>query len=365
MTLVGFQLTLDVDLFTITSGELQCTCQGSLSTVHVTLRQASNRQNGFSTKDDAATSEWGPTGVECIATCELEPEERVVSALGDLEANRLPPGSIHPSERKGIFDADGSLRPNHGIDLSCLPGWFQEFRHEIYRELYECATRMIKLVRWHCNAHGGPKAIRSDAWLKWCWDGQPWQLMPPHLDWPGGEEVLPVSFDPNTQSTICSKMHLSELNEPVGHELFREAWELRRSRPRSALTLGIAAAEAGIKQFIVDTEPGTKWIVENLPSPPLSDLLRKYLPIMLEDHNIRNPASRPPNRLIMDPLVEGVKMRNRVVHGIDIPIEHDSLERALLAIRDILWMLDVYRGHEWARPFLRPETLEAWDPDHD
>jgi hypothetical protein len=60
--------------------------------------------------------------------------------------------------------------------------------------------------------------------------------------------------------------------EPVALQLFREAWELKRSNPRSALAIGIAAAEIGVKDLIASLIPNALWLVT--PSPagaPLPD----------------------------------------------------------------------------------------------
>jgi hypothetical protein len=39
----------------------------------------------------------------------------------------------------------------------------------------------------------------------------------------------------------------NRVNEPLGQELFCEAWEIRKTNPRSSLVIGIAAVETGFK----------------------------------------------------------------------------------------------------------------------
>jgi hypothetical protein len=43
------------------------------------------------------------------------------------------------------------------------------------------------------------------------------------------------------------------------------------------MILAVAAAEVGFKQFIVQMQPETKWLVANLPSPPLDKMLAEFL----------------------------------------------------------------------------------------
>ena len=54
-------------------------------------------------------------------------------------------------------------------------------------------------------------------------------------------------------------------NEPIGHELFLEAWELRKSNPRSALIIGMSAAEVGFKQCIGKLVRDAEWLATNAP----------------------------------------------------------------------------------------------------
>ena len=68
--------------------------------------------------------------------------------------------------------------------------------------------------------------------------------------------------------------------EPVAHQLLREAWELRSSNPRSALAIGIAAAEIGVKDLIASLVPNAQWLVMEMPSPPVVKILREYLPML-------------------------------------------------------------------------------------
>lgn len=51
------------------------------------------------------------------------------------------------------------------------------------------------------------------------------------------------------------------LDEPLGHLLFREAWNQRITNPTSALVIGMSAAEVAIKQFVSILVPDAEWLV--------------------------------------------------------------------------------------------------------
>ncbi len=51
----------------------------------------------------------------------------------------------------------------------------------------------------------------------------------------------------------------------------------------------------------------------------------------------------------------GVFMRNQIVHGRTTTITYQTLEEILLAIHDVLWILDYCSGFDWALEHVRPD----------
>jgi hypothetical protein len=147
----------------------------------------------------------------------------------------------------------------------------------------------------------------------------------------------------------------SSQREPVAHELWREAWNLRHPNPRSSLVIGVAAAEVGIKQLIATLVPQASSLVENIPSPPLDTMIRKVLPDLPIRADVE-PGRRAPRHL-RTAIVAAVEDRNRVVHLGAMP--RADLRDTLLAIREFLYMLDMYAGHSWAEALLAEKTRSA------
>lgn len=147
----------------------------------------------------------------------------------------------------------------------------------------------------------------------------------------------------------------SSQREPVAHELWREAWNLRHSNPRSSLVIGVAAAEVGLKQLIATLVPTAKSLVESLPSPPLDTIIRKVLPDLPIRADVE-PSRRGPRHL-RTAIIAAVEDRNRIVHLGAMP--RGDLRDALLAIREFLYVLDMYSGHAWAEALLTEQTRSA------
>lgn len=148
-----------------------------------------------------------------------------------------------------------------------------------------------------------------------------------------------------------------KLREPLGQELFREAWEQKYINPRSSLAIGISALEAGIKELVADLIPHAAWLARNAPTPPVYDILNDYLPKLPVKETVNGQVSVPPE--LLETVRKWVGRRNRMVHGNPENVEPKDLKELLLVVRDILWLLDYYRGSKWTIDYLRPQTRAA------
>lgn len=149
----------------------------------------------------------------------------------------------------------------------------------------------------------------------------------------------------------------SDAREPLPHQLLREAWNLHYRNPRGSLVIGVAAAEVGLKQLIAILVPYSRWLVEELPLPPLVSMMKNYLPeLPIRAQVERNRRCPKHLRTALD---AAVTERNAVVHrGIDPSV---NLRQTLIAVREFLYLLDLYAGQAWAASHLSEETIAALD----
>jgi hypothetical protein len=141
--------------------------------------------------------------------------------------------------------------------------------------------------------------------------------------------------------------------EPLGHLIFREAWDQRNLSPRSALVIGVTAAEVGLKKLIgslvEETQPGS-----------LHKILRGVLPTLpVKAKRTDDGPIMPPSELI-EQVEEAVKYRNKVVHEGAAPPKGQDLINMLQAIGDLLWICDIYQGDFWAIEHVSYETQKNW-----
>ena len=147
--------------------------------------------------------------------------------------------------------------------------------------------------------------------------------------------------------------------EPVAHQLFREAWALKDSNPSSALAIGMAAAEVGVKELIVALVPDAQWLVKEIASPSLMKILREYIPNLPVRTHFKDKARKPPGSLIAL-IIRGTEFRNKLVHRGESPPSWRELERILRAVNDLLWICELYQGEQWAGSHVSGDTTSQW-----
>jgi hypothetical protein len=103
----------------------------------------------------------------------------------------------------------------------------------------------------------------------------------------------------------------------------------------------------GIKECVATLVPDAAWLVNEVASPPIIKMLTEYL------ERLPLRGARPTNKaLIPSDLIAtlkvGVELRNRLSHRGAANLEYRRLQETLEAVRSVLWLLDYYRGYEWA-----------------
>ncbi len=219
----------------------------------------------------------------------------------------------------------------------------------------ESTNNVLDVFFWRMGIKSQQDFISSN-YVHWSKDNANWFLSPLH------EPPFIIDFNVPCSLTDPIKNDITELVKnkdkvivPVHHELYREAWELRNNNPRSSLVIGICALEVSIQQTFKSLNPNITWLVEELQSPPVIDILKEDLPKLPAINKINNEVLLPPAR-ILDEIKKAVTSRNNIVHKGMEPPGKVSLINKLIAIRDVLWLLDYYCGQEWAHIFISKET---------
>ena len=299
----------------------------------------------------------------CTAIMERNVSSHVHEVFARL-ANGLMPEDFDLSKHPWVknIDSTGRVKGNSAVSRQLFPKDFQDLCSAVHHELSDLVKRAVKLLRWRMAIRGSHNPILSSCGASWSFDDRAWYPLPDDIRGEIELHVAPRISDKVHRET--ETMIKTGLSEPLGHELFLEAWQLRRSNPRSALIIGMAAAEVGFKQCIGKLVPHAEWLANNVPSPPLDKMLSQYLPQLPTKLTIEGKVLKPSKR-IRRAIKEGIDARNLTVHRGGELQPTEQLKEILLSVRDLLYLLDYYCGFGWALDYIRDEIRQEMVTEFD
>lgn len=284
---------------------------------------------------------------QCVAICETEPKERIKAIFSGLHD-----GSLNPRDE---WEQEFGLRT---LELLGPPP-YRAFIDELERGLADASRRCVSVLQWRMGMPGRHQPLQRVNRLWWSLNATEWQAIPGIA----GAEATAVFPYRNLGEVLhkeITEMVQMGADEPLGHELLREAIEGRRTGERSAFVVAVMAAEVGLKQCIAELLPQTEWLIQNIQSPPVPKLLTNLLPNVPAKCTFDGRVLPPP-KSVRSTIRTAIEMRNAVVHKGGHPKVGEELESVIEAVRDLLYLLDYYRGHSWALQLMRPDVRKELD----
>lgn len=283
----------------------------------------------------------------CVSSSAVAVNENAARVFVSIESN-----AFASSER---VTGDTRYKTPEGAEIRVpplrdFPLHFQSFVETVGDELDDYATRTIGVLRWRTNAPGPHNPI-STRGLHWSRDGSSWHPMPSDIEAHISAHVSQKVSDRVVEET--RNLVTAGLASPLHRDLFREASYQRHSNPRSAVVIGMAAAETGIKWLIGTLVPNAEWLAVNVPSPPLVKILKEYLPALPARCNFEGTVKAPPPS-VLETLKKGIDIRNRLAHAGAAPPSTATVDEILDAVHDLLSLLEFYAGTRWALELMRP-----------
>jgi hypothetical protein len=218
----------------------------------------------------------------------------------------------------------------------------QDAIRQVRLELDEAARRTVALLRWRISDDGPHQPLHVER-EQWSLDREMWHETPVGVSGRSWSSVAPLICDEIRDDV---QMYLDQgVEAPLALALWREAWELRGANDRSALLIGMAALEVGVKHYIAAVAPDTAWLLEELPAPPVHRLLDEYIP------RLPTPKGEPVQPLgdaVRERIRKAQDLRNKVAHAGRERVDQGTVFETLRTIRAVLVTLDVNRGFAWA-----------------
>jgi hypothetical protein len=261
----------------------------------------------------------------------------------------------HVGSRRELIASDGMLSQGYMLSWKYYPDELKAICEKAFTELTMETHRFIKLLMWFFNTSHVHDPIRHIS-LYCNTRGRAYHVVNlPHASESYWQNDI-VWNEPNGSG--FTSLFKSTSEEPLGHELFREAGSLLQSAPRSALLMLASALEVAVKSYISERVPVMQWLLTELQSPPVSKILRQFVPTLKPAGavNLSHWSELKPMFNRIDKLIEA---RNRLTHRGAL----DATAKALIAFRDdvsdMLFIFDYLNGEPWARNNVRKETCRA------
>lgn len=197
-------------------------------------------------------------------------------------------------------------------------------------EYNDMAGKIVKFLRWKLKIDINNNWMNSKS-MHWSLDNKVWNNIHVSI----GE--ITTTINKTIKLDFLKDICLTE--EPLYHDLCREAFELMNTNHRSALLIGATALESGVKKCISTQVENSDWLMSNIPSPPIKKIIEKYFPIIFNGFSIQKSDLKMLESMINE--------RNDLVHKGKSP-KRESIKKRLILIQKLLYKIDFHLGQKWA-----------------
>ena len=308
---------------------------------------------------------------EGSAKCEIAASEeqcKFVDALNNHQYKPYFKGIQLPLLQRGEeqISLEGNIRSGFAISGQLLPAELVDLSTGVKANLEGAVIRLINLLRWQQDVTSPANPIDFFG-LYWRHLSKVAHHVPSIQEPMTLNTIDHIHWIEDNRLELQNLLSVDNMNEPLGHQLLREAKEFFvQHHLRTAALIAYVALETGTKQFIQYAAPASSWLIANIQSPPITKLLRGYIPQLV------NPVLLAEKKwLNLKPLLNRLDKlmvcRNNIVHFGNVSDDKPIPDSYLSDVSDILYIFDVLNGHQWAKRHLSQETLTAleWSADRD
>jgi hypothetical protein len=272
---------------------------------------------------------------------DFEPTKKSLPVFNALIEGRRP---VEGEKAKSAEDMVHREGPSYGLEY--YPDPFASFVDIVNGKLSSVSRALVDLLRWRYAQEGPPSPIASRGLFCSVNKGVAWHPVP-------GRYSIQIVTPPHStldaqkvDRAEIRKLLESNSQEPIGHELLREAKELQHSSPRSAVLIAVSAAEVAVKTLIIRKVSDAGWLLENMQAPPVVDILVNYLPLLfVSEKQFYEPTKK---QGIIKTMSDAVYIRNQIAHRGAPPPEDEKVIQIIAAVQELLWVCDYYAGNRWA-----------------
>ena len=265
-----------------------------------------------------------------------------------------------------VIDIEGNIRHDFSPTLEMLPDEIQSICKDMKLHLNKVLKRFTSILIWFQGLESSHQPFKMSPSVYWRVKEGSYYLLP--FPKQGSFSVgmrKGISWRESDVDDLEKIWSTKDIDEPLAHELWREALAVSKSSPRSGFLILCTALETGVKQHISNVVPDAEWLITSIQSPPIAKILNKYFPILHSDSTIVTDWTKL-TKEINAKCVKMIDYRNTLAHSGNFD-EAIPLNEYFKLVRNILYIIDALEGHEWAknRVDLHMKKLLDWTVTED
>jgi hypothetical protein len=164
------------------------------------------------------------------------------------------------------IDENGHIADGFSVPFELYPTALQTACDDVFRELHDGLERFLKLLRWQQEIDAPHRLFDFEPSLYWRVAEGPYETVG-RKRWGGTTTRSPagIEWSDEDQREFAALWAQPTTEEPLAHELLREAKVALDSSPRSALLLTATALETGVKTHAANLVPDADWLLSKPP----------------------------------------------------------------------------------------------------
>jgi hypothetical protein len=251
--------------------------------------------------------------------------------------------------------ASGAISKEAHLPEAILPESLRDIAYQAKSILSEKLHQFLGVARWFHDLDFNTRVVRAEA-LYWGSNNAELKGVPmkQQSEFPG---FKPVDWDGANLKLFQDLLNVNEVSEPIGRSVLSEAREAYDSgNERVAVILSCVALEAGAKSYASRLLPDFEWIFEELQLPRVDTFIKKFLLPKAFERAGKEFNSAAISKLMKD-IGTLIESRNKYVH-LGHPKGKNPPQNFIEIVSDVLYLLDVLSGHEWAKAHIGSKFLQ-------
>lgn len=249
-------------------------------------------------------------------------------------------------------DIDGSITPVREF----FSKDFQDFCNNEEDFLEQTIIRFFDNALWIYKSSEFFLNDNRRHWIYFSFDKKEWRLVPIRpvgglLGQPFTEnEFNRLENEVKVRNKELARCLVESMNNgqiaPIYSRIYYEAVNYLSKNPQTAIVLAVESVEVAAKNCISYFDENAKWLIDNVPTPPLEKILKEYVTVLI-------PKGMPPipKELINRSLHDAVIARNKTVHSGVFQMKRKEANVLIKDLGRILAYLEYYMGCDWAKFF--------------